>query len=82
MVCVWDFIYLDREQAELNYQNTLFTGHCVNPSAQCAAIKKLERDAKLWSIAARYLETDPILHIVKFITDKLIFEFVVFSFNI
>jgi hypothetical protein len=55
------FTISDREQAELNYASTLFTGHCVNPSEQCGAIKKIEQDSKLWSIAALYLETDPIL---------------------
>jgi hypothetical protein len=57
----FSFAINDREEAELNYGNTLFTAHYVNPSEQCLAIKKIEQDSKLWEIAALYLETDPIL---------------------
>ena len=37
------------------------SGHHLNPSLLCPAIKKIENDPKLWEIAAQYLETNPVL---------------------
>ena len=37
------------------------SGHHLNPSLLCPAIRKIENDPKLWEIAAQYLETNPVL---------------------
>lgn len=55
------FFLPNKDQAQLKYQQKFVTAHHLNPSSLCTAIQKIEKDPKLWEIAAKYLETNPIL---------------------
>jgi hypothetical protein len=57
----YSFHLCEKNLAEQKHQQTFFSAHHFNPSQQCEAIAKLERDPLLWKVAAKYLETDPVL---------------------
>lgn len=57
----FSFFLPDKEKAESRYQRKFVTAHHFNPSLLSTAIKKIEQDYTLWKIAAKYLETAPIL---------------------
>jgi len=57
----FNFLFSEKEKAESKYQKRFITAHHLNPALQCLAVQKIEKDPKLWSIAAKYLETNPIL---------------------
>lgn len=50
----------NRRQEELKHKVNFVSGHHLNPSLLCPAIKTIETDPKLWKIAANYLRTKPI----------------------
>jgi len=51
----------EKEREELKCRQTFVTAHHLNPSSLCPAVEKVEKDHKLWEIAAQYLETNPVL---------------------
>lgn len=57
----YSFHLCEKDRAEKQHQQTFFSAHHFNPSQKCEAIAKLERDPFLWKVAAKYLETDPVL---------------------
>lgn len=57
----FSFFLTDKEKEELKARKNIATGHHLDPSQQCSAIKKLESDPKLWAVAAKYLKTNPVL---------------------
>ena len=57
----FSFFLHEKDEAELRYQQKFVTAHHLNPCRQCQAIQKIAEDPKLWEIAAKYLETKPIL---------------------
>lgn len=57
----FQFFLTDKEKEELNAPKIFATGHHFNPSQQCPAIKKLEDDPKIRAVAAKYLQTNPVL---------------------
>ena len=57
----FSFFLHEKDEAESKYQQKFVTAHHLNPSQQCEAIQKISEDPKIWQIAAKYLETNPIL---------------------
>ena len=57
----FSFFLHEKDEAELRYRQKFITAHHLNPSRQCEAIQKIAEDPKIWQIAAKYLETKPIL---------------------
>jgi hypothetical protein len=57
----YSFYLSEKDKAEQKYQQTFFSAHHLDPSKHSQAILKLERDPLLWEVAAKYLETDPVL---------------------
>lgn len=55
------FFLDEKDEAELRYQQKFLTAHHLNPSQHCKTIENVAEDPKLWEIAAKYLETKPIL---------------------
>lgn len=55
------FFLAEKEKEELRHQSKFVSAHHLNPSSECPAVKNLEHDPKLWTIAAEYLETTPVL---------------------
>lgn len=55
------FLYAKKQQAEEKYGKTFVRGDYFNASLNCPAIKKIGSDPKLLAIAAKYLNTEPVL---------------------
>lgn len=55
------FLLADKEKIESKCGKKFRFAYNLNPSLLCPAINQLENDPKLWEIAAKYLETNPIL---------------------
>jgi len=49
------FSFSEKAKVEEKYGEKFRFGYHFNPSTYCSAIKSLERDPKLWEIAAKYL---------------------------
>ncbi len=49
------FSLSEKAKAEEKYGEKFRFGYHFNPSTYCSAVKSLERDPKLWEIAAKYL---------------------------
>lgn len=54
------FLIADKEKVESKYAKKMRFGYNFN-SFLCPAIGRVENDPKLWAIAAKYLETNPVL---------------------
>ncbi|OKH56079.1 hypothetical protein NIES2101_02175 [Calothrix sp. HK-06] len=54
------FYYHQKEQAQIQTKKQFIVGSYFNTSSLCPAIKKLQNDAKLLAIAAKYLEREPV----------------------
>jgi hypothetical protein len=54
------FIYAEKDEAEIKYQQNIISARYINPSSHCKAIEQLETDSKLLEIAAQYLGANPI----------------------
>lgn len=54
------FYYHQKEQAETQTKKQFIVGSYFNTSSLCPAINKLQNDAKLLAIAAKYLEREPV----------------------
>lgn len=57
----FSFFLHEKDKAELKYQQKFVTAHHLNPSLSCPAVREIAEDPKIREIAARYLETNPIL---------------------
>ena len=57
----FSFTLAERESWELSLRKSLLLAYHPNPSLLCPTLKKLENDPKLWEIAAKYLETQPVI---------------------
>jgi hypothetical protein len=57
----WQFPFslTDRKVQEIKSGRNFRLGYNFEPTSQCAAIKKLATDSKLWEIAAKYFGTQP-----------------------
>ena len=55
------FFLHEKDEAELKYQQKFVTAHHLNPAQKCQAVQKIAEDPKIWQIAAKYLETKPIM---------------------
>ncbi|MBW4604470.1 MAG: hypothetical protein KME29_34125 [Calothrix sp. FI2-JRJ7] len=54
------FYYHQKEQAQIKTKKQFIVGSYFNTSSLCPAINKLQNDAKLLAIAAKYLEREPV----------------------
>jgi hypothetical protein len=54
------FYYYEKKQAEKIAEQSFISANYYNTASLCPAIKKLESDPTLLTIAAQYLETEPI----------------------
>lgn len=54
------FYYHQKEQAQTQTKKQFIIGSYFNTSSLCPAINKLQNDAKLLAIAAKYLEREPV----------------------
>jgi hypothetical protein len=55
------FSLANRKAQEIKSGKHFRIGYNFEPSSQCAAIRKLAADPKLWEIAAKYFESQPML---------------------
>jgi hypothetical protein len=55
------FSLANRKVQEIKYGRNFRLGYNFEPTSQCVAIKNLATDPKLWEIAAKYFNTQPIL---------------------
>ena len=58
----WKFKYSDKEQAALKYNTDILIGnYATEDLRQCTAFSNLTKDSKLRAIAAKYLNSKPVL---------------------
>lgn len=55
------FLIADKEKLERKREKKFIFAYNFNSSWLCPAIKQVENDPRLWEIAAKYLETNPVL---------------------
>jgi len=57
----FSFSLADKKKQENKYRKKFRFGNNFEAASLCPAIRKLEKDPKLWEIAALYFETEPVL---------------------
>ena len=55
------FFFCEKKQAEVDLNQKIIIGNYLNAHSHCSALEKIVRDPKLLAIAARYLDSDPVL---------------------
>lgn len=55
------FLLANRKAQEIQSNRTFRIGYNFDPTSECAAIRKLAADPKLWEIAAKYFDSQPML---------------------
>jgi Phytanoyl-CoA dioxygenase (PhyH) len=55
------FLLADRKAQEIESSKNFRIGYNFDPAFQCMAIRKLAADPKLWEIAAKYFDSQPML---------------------
>lgn len=55
------FLLADRKTQEIKTNRSFRIGYNFDPASQCMAIRELAADPKLWEIAARYFDSQPML---------------------
>jgi hypothetical protein len=55
------FLLANKKAQETKYHRTFRIGYNFDPASQCAAIRQLAADSKLWEIAAKYFDSQPML---------------------
>ena len=55
------FLLANRKAQEAKFNKSFRIGYNFDPTSQCAAIRRLAADPKLWEIAAKYFDSQPML---------------------